>query len=333
MIRELLKKVVAGGELREEEAFAMTGRIAAGECPAAAAGLLTALSVRGETVAELTGCTRCLRERMTAVPVRGKCADIVGTGGDGGRSVNISTAAALVAAGAGVRIAKHGNRAVSGKCGAADVLETLGVSLNHTPEELARAVDSHGIAFLFARSLHPVMAQVAPLRRELGIRTIFNLVGPLANPARAAAMVVGVCHERLLLPFAEVLRNLGVERAMVVHSGDGLDEISSLAPSRCAMLEKDGTISETEINPSEVLCDPALRTGSLAGGDRNENSRILSEILAGRDRSAKLGAVLLNAAALCTVAGLGGSIAESLPLAEKSVDSGAAQEKLKEMCA
>ena len=332
MLQELLKKVAAGDTLTAEESFAMTEGIAAGETPAAAAGLLAALAIRGETVAELTGCTRCLRERMTAVPVRGKCADIVGTGGDGGRSFNISTASALVAAGAGVRIAKHGNRAVSGKCGAADVLEELGVSLERSPEELARAVDANGIAFLFARSLHPVMAKVAPLRRELGIRTIFNLVGPLANPARASAMVVGVCYEKLLRPFAEVLRNLGVERAMIVHSGDGLDEISSLAPTRCVTLEKDGAIAEMTIEPADLLRDPSLRTGTLAGGDRAENSRILQAILAGRDRSAKRGAVLLNAAALCTVAGMGASLAESLALAEKSIDSGAALGKLKEMC-
>ena len=331
MLRELLKKVVAGSSLPEDESRAMTAAIAEGENPAAAAGLLTALAVRGETVAELTGCARCLRECMTEVPVKGACADIVGTGGDGGRSFNISTAAALVAAGAGVRVAKHGNRAVSGKCGAADVLEALGVPLERTPEELAAAVESRGIAFLFARALHPVMAKVAPLRRDLGVRTIFNLVGPLANPAKASAMVVGVYHEKLLRPFAEVLRNLGVGRALIVHSGDGLDEISSLAPTRFAELRSDGSLADGTILPGEVLGDAALRSGSLAGGDSAENRRILLDVLEGRDRTAKRGAVLLNAAALCMVSGAGASLAETLPLAAESLDSGAALGKLREM--
>ena len=326
MLNEALKKVVAGGSLTEQESADMVNAIAVGENNIAAAGLLTALSMRGETVAEMTGAANFLRDRMIAVNA-GDCSDIVGTGGDGGKSFNISTAAALVAAGAGVRMAKHGNRAVSGKCGAADVLEELGVRLDGGADSLAASVRDNGIAFLFARSLHPVMAKAAPLRRDLGIRTIFNLVGPLANPAHAVYMVVGVSHERLLAPFAQVLRNLGVKRGLVVHSADGLDEISSLAPTSAAVLSADG-IRETVIRPEELLDDPALRTGSLAGGDKTENAKILLDVLSGRDHTAKRGAVLLNAAAICAASGLGETIRDCIQLAAKSIDSGAALEKL-----
>ena len=326
MLNEALKKVVAGGSLTEQESADMVNAIAVGENNIAAAGLLTAMSMRGETVSEMTGAANFLRDRMIAVNA-GDCSDIVGTGGDGGKSFNISTASALVAAGAGVRMAKHGNRAVSGKCGAADVLEELGVRLDGGADALATSVRDNGIAFLFARSLHPVMAKAAPLRRDLGSRTIFNLVGPLANPAHAVYMVVGVYHERLLMPFAQVLRNLGVKRGLVVHSADGLDEISSLAPTAAAILSEDG-IRETVIRPEEILDDPALRTGSLAGGDKTVNAKILLDVLSGRDHTAKRGAVLLNAAAICAASGLGETIRDCIPLAEKSIDSGAALEKL-----
>ena len=331
MLNEALKKVMAGGVLTESESAAMVEAIANGENPAAAAGLLTALSLRGESVSEMTGAAGFLRDRMLGVDA-GDCADIVGTGGDGGRSFNISTTASFVAAGAGVCMAKHGNRAVSGKCGAADVLEELGVKLNDTPESLAKSIDDNGIAFLFARNLHPVMAKVAPLRRDLGIRTIFNLVGPLANPAKAVYMVVGVYHERLVLPFAEVLRNLGVRNGFVVHSEDGLDEISSLAVTHAAALSPDG-IRELVIAPKELLNDASLCEGTLAGGDKTENARILMDILSGRDHTAKRGAVILNAAAIICAAGLGDSIKACIPLAEESIDSGAALDKLKRISA
>ena len=329
MLNDALKKVVGGGSLTETESAAMVNAIAEGENNAAAAGLLAAMSMRGETVQEMTGAANFLRDHMIAVDA-GECSDIVGTGGDGGKSFNISTAASLVAAGAGVRMAKHGNRAVSGKCGAADVLEELGVKLNEEPAKLAASVRGNGIAFLFARNLHPVMAKVAPLRRDLGIRTIFNLVGPLSNPARATHMVVGVYHERLVKPFAEVLRNLGVKTGLVVHSADGLDEISSLAVTQAAVLSENG-IREIALDPAELLTDPALRTGSLAGGDKTENARILLDILSGRDHTAKRGAVLLNAAAICCAAGLGDSVKACIPLAAQSIDSGAAMEKLERL--
>ena len=331
MLNEALKKVMAGGVLDENESADVIHAIAEGENQVAAAGLLTALALRGESVSEMTGAANFLRDNMSCVDA-GDCADIVGTGGDGGRSFNISTTASFVAAGAGVRMAKHGNRAVSGKCGAADVLEELGVTMNGTPEALAESIRANGIAFLFARNLHPVMAKVAPLRRDLGIRTIFNLVGPLSNPARAVYMVVGVYHERLVVPFAEVLRNLGVRSGFVVHSEDGLDEISSLAVTRAAVLSPNG-IREITLDPAELLDDPALRTGSLAGGDKTENARILLDVLSGRDHTAKRGAVLLNAAAICAAAGLGDSLKSCIALAAQSIDSGAALEKLRRISA
>ena len=331
MLNEALKKVIAGGILTETESAGMVEAIAEGENMCAAAGLLSALAMRGESVSELTGAAGFLRDHMLGVNA-GDCSDIVGTGGDGGRSFNISTAASLVAAGAGVRMAKHGNRAVSGKCGAADVLEELGVPLNGEQDALSASVRDNGIAFLFARNLHPVMAKVAPLRRDLGIRTIFNLVGPLANPAHAVHMVVGVYHERLIMPFAEVLRNLGVRSGFVVHSADGLDEISSMAVTHAAVVSPDG-IREIVIDPEKTLNDRTLCEGSLAGGDKAENSRILLDVLSGRDHTAKRGAVLLNAAAICAASGLGDSIQACIPLAAESIDSGAAMDKLRRISA
>ncbi len=330
MLQDLLKKVVAGATLSEEESFSMTEAMANGEEPLAAAALLAGLSLRGEAVSEITGAARYLREKMAAVPFGGPCADIVGTGGDGGRTFNISTAAALVAAGAGVTVAKHGNRAVSSRCGAADVLEQAGVRLERTPEDLSAQLREEGVAFLFARTMHPVMARVAPLRKALGIRTVFNLVGPLANPAHARSMVVGVCRQELLVPFAQTLRNLGVECALVVHSDDGLDEISSLSVTHAALL-RNGRIEELVIRPEEFLPEESLRTGTLEGGDPPENLRILQGILSGEDHTARRGAVLLNAAALCLVAGKGRTLSECIALAEKSLDSGAAAEKLRRL--
>ncbi len=326
MLKELLKKVVAGETLSEEESFSMMESISQGESLEAAAGLLSVMSSRGEAVPEFTGCTRFLRENMTPVHFSGACTDIVGTGGDGGRSFNISTTAALVAAGTGITIAKHGNRAVSSRCGAADVLEMAGVALEATPEDLERSLAENGMAFLFARTLHPVMAKVALLRKALGIRTVFNLVGPLANPARAQNMVVGVCRDSLLTPFAEVLRNLGVENALIVHSEDGLDEFSSLARNQVAVLQK-GKITRSVVDPEGLLA-PELRTGTLEGGDPVENLRILRAILSGEDHTARRGAVLLNAAAVCWISGHAGSLVEGISLAEEAIRSGAALEKL-----
>ena len=327
-MRDMLKKVMAGMALTEDESYDMVRRMTLEE-NAAAGGLLAAIAMRGEQISELVGCVRYLREHMIPVPVGGPCADIVGTGGDGAKTFNISTAAAFVAAGAGVRIAKHGNRAVSSSCGAADVMEHLGADLDQSPEQLARAVEERGFAFLFARKFHPAMAKVAHLRQTLGIRTIFNLAGPLANPAKAEYMVVGVYERKRIKPFAEVLRQSGVKRALVVHGDDGMDEISSLAATHAAFLN-DGTVRDFTVDPAQYLKDGEMR-GSLAGGNVPENSRILTDILADRDHTARRGAVLLNAAALCMVYGIAPDMKAGIALAEQSIGSGAALRVLREI--
>lgn len=326
-MKELLKKAASGGVLTEEESYDMIRQMP-GDNEIAAGALLAVIAARGVRVPELVGCVRYLRDNMIPVPIAGDCADIVGTGGDGAKTFNISTAAAFTAAGAEIRIAKHGNRAVSSACGAADVLEYAGLDLKKTPEELARSVEKNGFAFLFARAHHPAMAKVAPLRQALGIRTIFNLAGPLANPALARHMVVGVYADDLIRPFAEVLRELGIVQALVVNSRDGMDEISSLAETRGALL-KEGEIRDIVIDPAVYLED-GERRGTLTGGDVRENTRILCDILKGEDRSAKRGAVLLNAGALCMVSGAASDLHEGIAVARKSLDSGAALAKFKE---
>ena len=326
-MKDLLKKAASGGVLTEDESYEMTRQMP-GENEIAAGALLAVMASRGVRVPELVGCVRCLRDNMIPVPVKRPCADIVGTGGDGAKTFNISTAAAFTAAGAGVRIAKHGNRAVSSSCGAADVLEYAGLDLKKTPDELARSVETKGFAFLFARAHHPAMAKVAPLRKALGIRTIFNLAGPLANPARAQHMVVGVYGAELIRPFAEVLLELGIRRALVVHSDDGLDEISSLAGTHAVLL-KEGEIRDIAIDPADHLKEEERR-GSLTGGDTAQNARILYGILKDEDHSAKRGAVLLNAGALCLASGAASDLREGIALARRSLDSGAALAKLEE---
>ena len=328
-MKELLQKIMSGKSLTEEEAARMLSLLADTDNYAQAGALLAALEMKGESVAELTGAARYLREHVTPINVGKPCVDVVGTGGDGGISFNVSTTSAFVAAGAGATIAKHGNRAVSGKSGAADVLAELGYNLDAAPAVVEKSIRENGIGFLFARALHPVMGKVAPLRKALGIHTIFNLLGPLANPANAEGIVLGVWDSRLLQLFAETLRALGDKRALVVHSQDGLDEISSVATTDYAYLDN-GEITFGTFVPAELL-PPAETHGSISGGTPAENAQILRDILEGKDHSAKRGIVVLNAAATCLVAGLGKSLQECIPLAEQSIDSGAALGKLNSM--
>ena len=325
-MKELLQKLMKKENLTEEEAVLMLQKLSSTDNLAQAGALLSALEIKGESVSELIGAARYLRENAHHINVGKPCVDVVGTGGDGGVSFNVSTTAAFVAAGAGATVAKHGNRAVSGKSGAADVLEVLGYNLDMPEEAVARSIRENGIGFLFARTLHPVMGKVAPLRKALGIHTIFNLLGPLSNPANAEGIVLGVWDRKLVPLFAETLRGLGMKRALVMHSQDGMDEISATVPTDCARLE-DGGIALSTIYPEELLSDEE-RAGDTSGGTPAENARILQEILNGTDRSARRGMVLLNAAATCMVAGLGASLKECMPLAERSIDSGAALEKL-----
>ena len=328
-MKALLQKTMAGKDLTEDESARMLALLAETDNYAQAGALLAALEIKGESVSELTGAARFLREHVTPINVGKPCVDVVGTGGDGGVSFNVSTTAAFVAAGAGATIAKHGNRAVSGKSGAADVLAELGYNLEASPATVEKCICENGIGFLFARALHPVMGKVAPLRKALGIHSIFNLLGPLTNPANAEGIVLGVWNKRLLPLFAETLRNLNMKRALVVSSQDGMDEISSVAPTDYALLENN-SISYGTFHPDKLLPAEELK-GTIAGGTPSENAKILRDILEGRDKTAKRGMVVLNAAATLLVAGFGKDLAACIPLAEQSIDSGAAMQKLQLM--
>jgi anthranilate phosphoribosyltransferase len=299
--------------------------------------LLVALHMKGETVEEIVGFAEAIRG--AAVPLdlhpnhmvdvsgtrRDALVDTCGTGGDASGTFNISTATALVVAGAGVRVAKHGNRSVTSKCGSADVMEALGVNINLPPARLAVCLEEIGITFLFAPAVHSAMKYVQSARRELGLRTVFNLLGPLTNPAHASAQVVGVYSVALVEKLAEALSMLGLHRALVVHGLDGLDEITITGPTRIAEL-REGTVRTYEVTPEEF----GMNRGTLdeiSGGDVAANAYIIRDILAGK-KSPRKDVVLLNAAAALLAAGKVDHLADALPLASKSIDSGAASEKL-----
>jgi len=328
MLRNYLNKVINGIDLRAEEMENILTILTGSEVSCAQAGaLLAALRMKGETASELAGAANVLRRNALFIDCgTRKVIDIVGTGGDGGISFNISTASALVAAGAGAAVAKHGNRAVSGKCGAADVLAELGFNLDAEPEAMERCIIEHGIGFLFAQKMHPILSKVAALRKELGIRTIFNLLGPLSNPAGATGMVVGVFDAKLTNVFAAALQELGVRHALVVHGNDGLDEITCCDRTRVTEL-KNGEIKTSELYP-ELLIGQCYEPAEIAGGDAACNARILRSVIDGSEWGAPRAAVLLNAGAAIYVAGLAESIKEGIRLAEKSIDSGAALKKL-----
>ncbi len=332
-MKELLNKLLAGIDLSEREASELLENLASGKIPASQAGAaLTALRLKGESKSELLGMARLLRRHCRQVDCGViNCIDIVGTGGDGGISFNVSTTSALVAAGAGAVVAKHGNRAVSGKCGAADVLAELGVNLLASPQVMERLIVEAGIGFLFAPTMHPIMGKVAPLRRELGFRTIFNLLGPLCNPAGASGMVLGVYDPKLCELFAETLRDLGVRRAMVVAGSDGLDEISCSASTRVAELEE-GIIRTYEFFP-ELILGERFTLAEISGGDAKVNAQILRGVLSGKNRGAARAIVLLNAGAAIYVAGLAADFSAGVAKAADSIDSGAAQQKLEALVA
>ncbi|MCL6609911.1 MAG: anthranilate phosphoribosyltransferase [Peptococcaceae bacterium] len=328
MIREAIRKVVSGGSLGEEEAAAVMGLIMDGEAsPAQIGGLLVAMRLKGETVSEIAGFARVMRSRATPVRTwRRSLVDTCGTGGDGTNTFNISTAAALVAAGCGATVAKHGNRSVSGLCGSADVLEALGVNINLPAEETGRCLDELGIAFLFAPALHGAMKHAAGPRGEIGVRTVFNVLGPLANPAGAGAQVLGVFSRDLVPKLAGVLARLGTSRAFVLHGAGGTDEITPAGPaSVCEVSE--GKVRSYEIDPAEFgvkRCD----LGDLRGGLPAENAAIIKNILAG-EKGPRRDAVLLNAALALVAAGLAPDPARGLEMAAEAIDSGRAAEKLR----
>lgn len=327
MVKETIGTLVAGRELAAADAAAMMRSIMAGAAtPAQIASVLTALRMRGESPAEIAAFAQVMRENAVRIrpAVAGTLVDTCGTGGDGAQTFNISTAAAFVAAGAGIPVVKHGNRAMSSRCGSADVLSALGVNLAVDPAAQERIVEEIGIAFLFAPAHHPAMRHVAGVRQEIGCRTVFNLLGPLANPAGAEAQLLGVYSPDLTPVMADVLRLLSLPRAMVVH-GDGMDEITTTGETRVAELAE-GSIRHYTITCEKFGIGIAGKQ-DLAGGDARENARILEGVLEG-ERGAARDIVLLNAGAAIYLGGKAGDLHEGLVLAAASVDTGAALTKL-----
>ncbi len=333
MIRESISKLMQGSDLTRDEAAGVMNEIMdAVATPAQMASFLTALRLKGETVDEITGCARVMRDKAIAVkPSRKDIVDIVGTGGDGAKTFNISTTAMFVVAGAGLGVAKHGNRAVSSASGSADVLEALGVNLDLTPEQVAECIDQIGAGFLFAQKLHPAMKNVAPVRKELGIRTIFNILGPLTNPARTPAQVVGVYDPKLLKAMAEVLRELGCKAAFVFHSSDGIDELTTTGVNRIARFDN-GIVHEDELDARSLGLKAASRD-DLRGGTPQDNAKITRDVLSGTDRGPKRDVVLLNAAAALVVGGKEKDLQAGLARANEAIESGKAQRVLDELVA
>jgi anthranilate phosphoribosyltransferase len=327
VIQQALARLLDGHDLSRDEARGVMGTIMSGEAtPAQIAGFLIALRAKGETADEIAGCAEAMREHALPVrPERDDLVDTAGTGGDGARTINISTAAALVAAAAGAGVAKHGNRAVSSACGSADVLEALGFDLELPPERVARSIDELGFGFLFAPTHHPAMRHAAPVRRELAARTVFNVLGPLTNPAGARAQVVGVYAPELVRTIAEVLAQLGATRAFVVHGAGGIDELSPAGPNFvCEVVN--GQIRARNIDPLEFglpRSDPA----ELRGGSPAENAAAIRAVLAGED-GGRRSAILLNAAGAIAAGGHAEDLREGLELAREAVDSGAAAARL-----
>lgn len=329
MIVEATKKVVEKKDLTAKEAEQVMDEIMSGAAdPINMAGFLTALRMKGETVEEITAFAKGMRRHATRVPVSGDVLEIVGTGGDEANSINISTTAGILVAAAGYKVAKHGNRSVSSKSGAADCLEALGVKLDLEPEKNVEVLEKCNICFMFAQKYHAAMRFVGPVRKGLGIRTVFNILGPLANPAGANTELLGVYSEELVEPMAYVLDKLGVKRALVVYGQDRLDEISVGAPTTCVEVDN-GTFRRYEITPEEYGFRRCSKR-DLTGGDGTENAKITEAILKGECTDAKADAVLLNAGAGIYLAGGAGSIAEGIEIARDTIQSGKAYEKLRE---
>ena len=346
MFKELIHKLVEGRDLTEGEMIEAMEAIMGGEAThAQMAAFLTALRIKGETVEEITGAARVMREHATPIRVEPRkevltldrdeinveyesILDTCGTGGDDTNTFNISTTTALVVAAAGVRVAKHGNRAVSSRCGSADVLEGLGVNLGVTPEVVETCIRESGIGFLYAPLLHSAMRHVAPVRREMGIRTVFNVLGPLTNPAGASRQVLGVYRRDLTGKLARVLQRLGSERAFVVHGSDGLDEITITGPTHVAEL-RNGSVEEFDLHPEEL----GLRTAppeAIHGGNAEENARIVRSILEG-EKGPRRDVVLLNAGAALLVAGATRDLMWGIRMAQDAIDSGRALQKLEQL--
>jgi anthranilate phosphoribosyltransferase len=324
--KALIAKAATGASLTREEAAHGFDVMMSGEAtPSQMGGFLMALRVRGETIEEITGAVTVMRDKMLRVAAPPDAIDVVGTGGDASGSYNISTCAAFIVAGAGVPVAKHGNRALSSRSGAADVLAALGVKIELTPDGVSRCIREAGIGFMFAPAHHPAMKNVGPTRVELGTRTIFNLLGPLSNPAGVKRQMVGVFSRQWIEPLAQVLKNLGSESAWVVHGSDGLDEITISGPTYVAALEN-GAVRSFEIAPEHVGLTRA-KAEVLRGGDATDNARALRGVLSG-EKGPFRDVAILNAAAGLVVAGRAKDIKQGVALAAKSIDSGEAEGRL-----
>jgi len=332
MIQDAIAKALDRSDLTRSEAFEVMNEIMSGQATQAQiAGFLIALRAKGETPEEIAGCAEAMRAHVVVVePKRTDLVDVVGTGGDGQRTINISTAAALVAAAAGAGVAKHGNRAASSACGSADVLEALGFNLELTPERIARSIDELGFGFMFAQAHHPAMKYAGPVRRELATRTIFNILGPLTNPAGARCQVIGVYSAALVRPIAEALLQLGSKRAFVVHGAGGLDELSPLGPNEVCEV-RGGQVIERTIDPLDYGI-PRCELEDLRGGDAAANAAAIREVFKGGN-GGRRNAILLNAAGGIAAAGLAEDLAEGVEIAIETVSSRKADQRLDELVA
>lgn len=323
-MKEILAKLVAGNDLSVEEAKKAQEIILTGQATdAQIAAFLTALRMKGETIDEITGLASVLRDKAnTIAPKVDKHVDLVGTGGDCTYSFNISTTSAFVVAAAGLPVAKHGNRSISSKSGAGDVLEALGVNISADPDVVSRCVETVGIGFMFAPHFNPAMKYVGKVRKELGFRTVFNTLGPLSNPSRAKAMVVGVYDKNLTETIANAMMNMGVERALVVSGNDDMDEITLTGATTISEI-KDNTVNTYTVTPEQFGFE-TVELKELQGGDGKVNAQITKDILSGKEKGAKRNIVLLNAGATLYAGGMCSSIKEGIKLAEKTIDSGKA---------
>ena len=326
MIREATQALVSGHSLSTDEAAAVMHEIMEGEATAAQLGaFLTALRMKGETPQEMAGMASVMREKAVRVKVAGTLVDTAGTGGDGKGSFNVSTAAAFVAAASGLKVAKHGNRAASGSCGSADVLEALGVKIDLGPDGVKRCIEEVGFGFMFAPAFHPAMRYAAPVRREIGIRTVFNVLGPLTNPAGAQCQLLGVSDAPLGEKMAEVLKLLGTQHSMVVHGEDGLDELTLGARSRVWEV-RDGPIQLCSVSPTD-LGMPRVTSEQIVGGNAAENAATLRHIFQG-DMAPIRDVVLLNSAAVLKVGGKARDLRQGIAVARDAIDSGEALKKV-----
>lgn len=327
-MKEIIRKLVDGDDLSRQEAmYAMDQVLDSGATLAQISAFLTLLRVKGETVEEITGCAQMLKQKAIHIHPKGDYVDLVGTGGDGANTFNISTTAAFIVAGAGIRVAKHGNRAISSRSGSTDLLEALGVNIEITPEQVTQCVDEVGIGFMFARTFHKSMKNVNIVRSELGIRTIFNILGPISNPSDAKCQVIGVFSKDLVHPLAEGMMNMNVEKGIVMCC-DGIDEFTTVSPTAMSQII-DGHVVDAILNPADYGFQQATLE-DITGGTAMENAKITMKILKG-EKSARRDTVVLNAGMTIYAQGLADKIEMGIEKAEESIDTGMALDKLDEL--